>query len=529
MEKYYYVKDEQRIGPVAIEAIKEAIMSGDIIPETLIWYQGLTSWIYAKNIPEMSILFAECPPPIPVTKEISSAAPPIPTPPPIEIPHPSAPNFEVYIRTGNEKFYNHDFIGAIELYSKAIELNPNSSTAYYNRGIAKTEMQDYINASTDFANSAEIEKKYPSINNTLKVEKSALSKIENKPEPISNDDTTNWNPVFEASQSKKPSNSLTYIIVGIVIIALSTIGLFIWQPWQSKEIVVEITLPEVVTAEITEISENSAKLSGTIKNNGGGELTQFGFVYSTNPNPDMESNKINADASGESFFVVLSDLEDNTMYYVKAFAENIEGISFGEEREFLTVKNEILVTDIDGNVYKTVEIGNQLWMAENLKTTKFRDGSNIPERRSIDGWEYDGEDRLPAWCNYLNKAENGSNNGRLYNWFAVSSTRQICPEGWKVPSQEDFETLLNSVGGTQQAFNALKEGGTSGFNFQLGGWRNAYADFSLQGTNGYLWSSSQNGYSFAWQLAFYNSRQSVILSGNNGKEAGFSVRCIQEK
>ena len=102
-----------------------------------------------------------------------------------------------------------------------------------------------------------------------------------------------------------------------------------------------------------------------------------------------------------------------------------------------------IVTDIDGNVYETVLIGDQLWMAENLKTTKYRDGSEIPNITNNQEWN---DLSSGAYSDYDNNPTNSETYGRLYNWHTVDDYRGLCPEGWEEPSVSDWHVLTNYLG-----------------------------------------------------------------------------------
>ncbi len=111
------------------------------------------------------------------------------------------------------------------------------------------------------------------------------------------------------------------------------------------------------------------------------------------------------------------------------------------------------VTDIDGNVYNTVVIGSQVWLQENLKTTKFKDGSAIPNVTSDSEW---GSINTPGFCWYDNdQAANKNKYGALYNWHTVN-TGKLCPEGWRVPTNADWTELIDELGGETMAANKLK-------------------------------------------------------------------------
>lgn len=115
------------------------------------------------------------------------------------------------------------------------------------------------------------------------------------------------------------------------------------------------------------------------------------------------------------------------------------------------------VKDIDGNKYKTIKIGTQIWLSENLKTTTYNDGTAIPLVKNYDAW---AELSTQAYCWYNNDSTNKEVYGALYNWYAVN-TKKLCPEGWHVPSDEEWTELRTYLGDKGNAGLALKESGTS--------------------------------------------------------------------
>ena len=206
--------------------------------------------------------------------------------------------------------------------------------------------------------------------------------------------------------------------------------------------------------------------------------------------------------------------------------------------------NELIETtmdfvDIEGNNYKTVKIGDQIWMAENLNTSTFRNGDAIPEAASAEEWVFASENQQPAWCWHpIDTAENvitPSKCGKLYNWYAVNDPRGLAPKGWKIPSDDEWSKLSNFLGGESNAGKKLKstngwlDGGNgtneSEFNGQPWGMRlgyasNGFAEFIGKFYDGVWWSSTQGGY----RLSTGNSRLDCFygLLGN-----GLSVRCMR--
>jgi uncharacterized protein (TIGR02145 family) len=209
------------------------------------------------------------------------------------------------------------------------------------------------------------------------------------------------------------------------------------------------------------------------------------------------------------------------------------------------------VTDIDGNIYQTVTIGTQTWMVENLKTTKYNDGTSIPLVSDEDAWLALS---TPGYCYYNNDAANKTRYGALYNWYTVN-TGKLAPTGWHVPTDAEWTTLENyliangynydgtttenklakslaatidwtTYAGTGTTGNDLKKNNTSGFAGLPGGCRDGDGTFYGIGGNGYWWSSSQYSTSDAWiRSLFYTSIN--VHRDSYYKPDGFSVRCVR--
>lgn len=201
------------------------------------------------------------------------------------------------------------------------------------------------------------------------------------------------------------------------------------------------------------------------------------------------------------------------------------------------IKNTETVTDIDGNVYHTVAIGTQVWMVENLKTTKYRDGTAIPNVTENMAWR---DLTTGAYCNFKNDTSKVNAYGCLYNWYAVSNTLKIAPAGWHVPTIAEWNTLVKYLSGKDHAGSKLKETGTthwlgpnddatnsSGFSALPGGYR--YLDGSHYiGSYGYWWSSTEFSATNAWNMNMYYDK-GIAGNFNYRKNYGFSVRCLKDK
>ena len=201
----------------------------------------------------------------------------------------------------------------------------------------------------------------------------------------------------------------------------------------------------------------------------------------------------------------------------------------------------LTVKDIDGNIYHTVTIGTQTWMTENLKTTHYNDGTDIPLVAEDADW---ASLVTPAYCWYNNDAATNKNKyGAMYNWFAVE-TGKLAPVGWHVPTDAEWTTLATYLGGEEVAGGKLKEAGTTnwltpntgatnstGFAALPGGWRSweKEGEFSpLGGTMGIWWSSTESETLNAWISGMLYNNSTLGRAPDFYKMDGLSVRCVRD-
>lgn len=208
------------------------------------------------------------------------------------------------------------------------------------------------------------------------------------------------------------------------------------------------------------------------------------------------------------------------------------------EISFNTALTYGTVTDVEGNVYKTITIGTQTWMAENLKTTKYRNGNLIPNVTANASW---AALATGAYCWYNNDATTyKAAYGALYNWYAVADSRNIAPTGWHVPTDAEWTTLTNFLGGETVSGGKLKETGTqhwsspntgatnsSGFIALPSGYRYYNGAFYNIGYDGDFWSSSAYTTTNALYRDLYYFYANVTRSNIN-KQSGLSVRCVHD-
>jgi len=197
------------------------------------------------------------------------------------------------------------------------------------------------------------------------------------------------------------------------------------------------------------------------------------------------------------------------------------------------------VSDIDGNTYKTITIGTQVWMAENLRTTKYNDGTAIPLVTGNTAWS---NLNSPGYCWADNDSEsNKITYGALYNWYAVN-TSKLCPKGWHVATDAEWTTLIAYLGGLKVAGGKLKSttgwdsltedkaSNSNGFTALPGDYREANGTFHDVGKHGFWWTSSESdqGENSAWMRRM-NYCSSSVFANSYAKMDGMSVRCVRDK
>jgi uncharacterized protein (TIGR02145 family) len=277
-----------------------------------------------------------------------------------------------------------------------------------------------------------------------------------------------------------------------------------------------LSIPTITTTAVTAITATTANIGGNITLDGGTPVTARGVCWSTATNPTI-LNFITTDGNGKgSFTSSLTGLTDGVTYYVRAYATNSVGTSYGNQVSFTTGVS--LLTDIDGNSYKTVTIGTQTWMAENLKVTKYRDGSLITNSTIV---------LTTAAC------QNTTSNsfGLLYNWHAVSDNRNIAPIGWHVPTDTEWKILANFLGGQTIAGLKLRESGTIHWTSPNSGATNSsgFTAIPLDGVGNEVnfWSSTSSNTSLAYlNQLLYNSDALIIFA--HWKYYYGSIRCIKD-
>lgn len=324
-------------------------------------------------------------------------------------------------------------------------------------------------------------------------------------------------------------------------------------------------LQQVSLIEVTNITANSAECRVTINLNNSSDITERGVIYDSKEWRQQEVIA-DTDAGDGTFTIQLENLLPGTIYGARGYAKNSEGVVYSALFAFKTPLKEGTMTDIDGNEYKTICIGRQEWMAENLKTSTYNNGTAIPNVTAAGAWQ---SNTLGAHCVYSNSAANKDIYGCLYNWYAVnrrassgSEETLLAPEGWRVPSMNDWNTLMNHLISQQYAYGGVEENligkamasttlwnesavegavgyelnsnNTALFNMVPSGYRTNRGTYSRRGERAYFWSTSQIGTNAAFVMLSYDNPALITddtelnASGGYVRAGGFAVRCMRD-
>jgi uncharacterized protein (TIGR02145 family) len=313
--------------------------------------------------------------------------------------------------------------------------------------------------------------------------------------------------------------------------------------------------PRVTTLEATNINVTGATLNCYVNANYLSTVVTFEFGTTTNYGNTVTVTQ--SPLTGDTLTIVsstITGLANGATYHFRVKAINSRGATYGNDMALTTA-----MPDVDGNIYNTITIGTQVWLKENLKTTKYNDGSPIPNITDNTVWNtFTG-----AYCDYNNTPSNSSTYGRLYNWYAVdnnaatkvasNSGKNVCPTGWHVAYDGEWTTLTDyltnngygyftrsdiaksmaatsgwSTSGTPGSVgNEQESNNRSGFTALPGGSLFYNGSYVSIGKSGYWWSSSEYSTLNPW-FRYMNSGIGNVLRTNGSKQDGFSVRCLRD-
>jgi uncharacterized protein (TIGR02145 family) len=320
----------------------------------------------------------------------------------------------------------------------------------------------------------------------------------------------------------------------------------------SADVVINIQplTPAIETSSIRNITLTTATGGGNVTSDGDSEIIARGVCWSTAQNPTIANNKTTDGTGAGSFTSNITGLSPNTTYYVRAYATNTTCTGYGSAQVSFTTYNYDAIIDIDANYYNITTIGTQVWITENLRTTKFTDNTSITLVSVNTAWS---ALITPGYTWYANDVTYKDTYGALYNWYTVASGK-LCPAGWRVPSEADWTVLTGYLisngygyGGAgdhigksmaaRSGWNISTIAGTigndpasnnrSGFTAIPEGDRNPYTgSFYYLGRDGIWWSSATYDINNAGYIGLsYNL--STVNSSYYNKKSGFSVRCVR--
>lgn len=333
----------------------------------------------------------------------------------------------------------------------------------------------------------------------------------------------------------------------IVFTGLLTGLLIAFSGCSDKEEIIDRS-PVLTTIDVTNIFINSAVCGGDISHDMDDFITSRGVCWSTSPKPSINDNKTEDGKGIGTFTSAISGLESNTTYYVRAYATNSNGTGYGATHSFTTLQG--LVDARDGNIYKTVSIGKQEWMAENLRylpqVSGPEAGSTTEPFYYVHGYFGNSTEEAKANLDYPSY-------GVLYNWPAAmagaessdsnpSGVQGVCPAGWHLPSHAEWQQLITHLGGARYAGGKLKEisitywknpntGATNetGFTALPNGTRTIFGNFSSKGFFATWWTATEfiQGNSWNFFIPYYNA---MIIESfyENNTSAAFPIRCVKD-
>lgn len=312
------------------------------------------------------------------------------------------------------------------------------------------------------------------------------------------------------------------------------------------------------------VSEGSYNITGTIASLGVEEISSHGICWSESEKPDMECALLELEppCSKGEFIATLSGLSASTTYYFRAYARLNAQTEYSDEKAFTTrPAAEDMVMDADGNIYPVVKIGDQTWMASNLKATMYADKTSVPYVEDHVEW-FDFTRESLGFCWYENVLTHGYAYGGLYTWAAATrafdsiykieeGVQGVCPDEWHLPSDDEWKQLEMHLGMTQDDVDAIKwrgldQGGKLkqegnvyweapntgasdefGFNALPGGYRHGSAEFEELYQTTRFWTSTTNGYGYAWYRGL-NYDTAAVNRDFTGVYSGHAVRCVKD-
>lgn len=312
------------------------------------------------------------------------------------------------------------------------------------------------------------------------------------------------------------------------------------------------SMPELTIVMASNITSTTATSVGNITNDGGATITASGVCWSTSRNPSITDSKTTDGTEISEYISPIAGLTPETTFYLRGYAKNSMGTAYGNGISFITSSASTSITDIEGNNYSTVTIGNQVWLQQNLKITKYSNGNLIGTTTpaSIDiskestpkyQWAFNGkESNVPLY-------------DRLYTWFAVNDIRNVCLTGWHVPSNAEWITLTDYLTNNGYGYGGIgnqitksmaytsgwvtdgtagnigndqASNNSSGFSALPSGF--GMSGFAFLGSGCYYWSATEETTGLAWRGCYMRYSSTKVYNDYSQEKDGFSVRCLRD-
>ncbi len=294
----------------------------------------------------------------------------------------------------------------------------------------------------------------------------------------------------------------------------------------------------IFSSDISNITTHAATCGGEILADGTVDILERGVCWNNLHVPSISDDKTSDGSTIGEFTSQISGLNSGTTYLIRAYYSTTEGVFYGKTFFFSTPPDETdTVSDIVGNVYHMLHIGEQVWMLENLKTTKYRDNSEIPNLMDSLAWE---STTSGAYCILLNDPI--YDYIKYYNYYAVIDARKITPVGWHVPDSIEWKKLSDFLGGNLVSGKKLKStsywsyyyppgplpgDNRSGFTARAFGLRSYGDQFIYSGYYGYWWVNSGTNVAHSSCISLFSISDGISFK-KYGNNVGLSVRCIKD-
>lgn len=297
-------------------------------------------------------------------------------------------------------------------------------------------------------------------------------------------------------------------------------------------------LPSVSTPYVSGVTHNTASFTGGgISSDNSYNIISKGICWSTSKNPTLNDQTVDLGSGFGGLGCTIEGLTPGTVYYIRAYATNVVGTTYGGNQVIRTYDGS--VTDYDGHIYSTVSLGNQEWMTRNLKTKHFSNGDPIETTYPVTLNTEQQDKPIYQWV--VSGQEDLGYYERLYTWYTATDSRKLCPAGWHLPSINEWNELLVHLGGDKLtsrdfrwSFNYywdsfLNAGATEGsFGAELVGYRTASGQIQYSRYGTYWWSGTEASSANVYVIYCGQADFEKVIQIEKEKKNGFSVRCVKD-